>query len=230
MTAAVYGEQFPLAATQAALGVGEGDCMQAVHDAASAQVRSLPSGPAGTGSTTRSPTPPCLSSPPAADRRLAASRLAEATLAEDPTELTEVTCRTAARLLTQAGHPVRASELYARTGKLALGKGAVEWAVADLTEAVRLQAPGRPPASEIVRELVRALFRAGQLARALELVDRLGPPDIRSGFTSRRDSFMLTSPGHVELAGVWSRLGGNWLRPGHWPPARAASCWTGIAT
>ena len=39
VTAAVYGEQFPLAATQAALGVGEADSMQAIHDATAARHR-----------------------------------------------------------------------------------------------------------------------------------------------------------------------------------------------
>jgi len=72
------------------------------------------------------------------------------------------------------GARMPAGEVYARSGKLALRNGAVEWAVADLTEAMRLTTPGIPPPSDLVRDLVRALWQAGQLDRALELVDQLG--------------------------------------------------------
>ena len=63
-------------------------------------------------------------------------------LAEDP-ELTGPTCRVAGRLLAEAGRSTAAGELYARAGRQALRGGAIEWAVADLSEAMRLLAPGR---------------------------------------------------------------------------------------
>jgi DNA-binding NarL/FixJ family response regulator len=42
------------------------------------------------------------------------------------------------------------------------------------TEAMRLPTPGMPPPSGLMRDLVRALWQAGQLDRALELVDQRG--------------------------------------------------------
>lgn len=81
MTAAVYGEQFPLAAIRAALGVGGSDSMQAAHDAMAAQllVAERPGWyrfhhPLTHAAVLELTTP--------VDRRQAASRLAEAILAE----------------------------------------------------------------------------------------------------------------------------------------------------
>ena len=110
----------------------------------------------------------------AAERRQAAGRLAEAVLAADP-ELAGATCRLAARLLSEAGRPAAASELYARAGRQALHADAVEWAVADLSEAIRLAEPGGPPPAELVGDLARASWQACRLDRALELVERLDP-------------------------------------------------------
>jgi len=173
VTAAAYGEQFPLATMQAALDLGEVGFLAALQDAVAMQlvVAERPGWYRFHHPLTHAAV---LELASAAERRQAASRLAEAILTEDP-EPAEVTCRTAARLFAEAGQPARAGQLYARTGKLALRKGAVEWAVADLSEAFRLQGVGGPPPSELVKDLVRALGRMGQLDRALELVDRLGP-------------------------------------------------------
>jgi DNA-binding CsgD family transcriptional regulator len=203
VTAAVYGEQFPLAATQAALGAGEADSEQALQDATAAQlvVIEQPGWYRFHHPLTHAAV---LELTGPAERRDAARRLAEAILAEKP-EPTETNCRTAARLLGEAGQLARAVELYARTGKLALGSGAIECAVADLTEAVRLQAPARPPPSELVRELVRALYRAGQLDRALDLVDRLGPAQGRLDIQQRAQLHLdlaraCCDPGRMEQA------------------------------
>lgn len=173
MTAAVYGEQFPLAAIRVALGLDEAGCLAALHDATAAQlmVTERPGWyrfhhPLTHAAVLELTTP--------VDRRQAASRLAEAILAEDQ-ELTEVTCRTAARLFAQAGQPVRASELYARTGRQALHVGAVELAVADLTEASRLLAPGDRRRPAVISDFAIALVNAGQVDRALAVVVDWGP-------------------------------------------------------
>jgi DNA-binding CsgD family transcriptional regulator len=172
-TAAVYGEQFPLPTARAALGLDEADFLDALGDATAAQliVADRPGSYRFHHPLTHAAVLE-LTSP--ADRRWAATALAEATLAKGQ-DSTEASYRTAARLFAEAGQSARAGELYARTGKRALQNDAVEWAVADLTEAVRLQAADRPLPVDLVRDLVRALWRTGQLDRALELVDRLGP-------------------------------------------------------
>lgn len=173
VTGAVYGEQFPLAAIRTALGVDEAGFLNSLGDATAAQL--VVAERAGWYRFHHPLTHAAmleLAGP--AQRRQAAEALAEAILAEDP-EPAEASCRTAARLLAEAGQSARAGKLYARTGKLALHNGAVEWAVADLSEAFRLQAVEGLPLPELLRDLVRALHRAGQLDRALELVGRLDP-------------------------------------------------------
>jgi DNA-binding CsgD family transcriptional regulator/tetratricopeptide (TPR) repeat protein len=191
VTAAVYGEQFPMMTTQTALGLDEAEYLDALGEATAAQliVAERPGWHRFHHPLTHAAVLK-LASP--TERRQSAGLLAKAMLAEDR-EVTAPSGRTAARLLAAAGQQARASELYARTGKLALGIDAIEWAVADLSEALRLQAADRPPPSDLVSDLVRALWKAGQLNRALELVDRLGPPS--AGLDTQRRAQV-----HVDLA------------------------------
>lgn len=190
VTAAVYGEQFPLAALESAVGVGEFEFTAAIEAVVANQliVAEVSGGHRFHHPLTHGAV---LELAGAAERRQAADRLAEAVLAADP-ELAGPTCRLAARLLTEAGRPAAASDLYARAGRQALHADAVEWAVADLTEAVRLREPGGPLQAELVGDLVRASWQACQLDRALALVDRLDPAV--DGPTRRARAFL-----HLDL-------------------------------
>lgn len=173
ITAAVYGEHFPLAAIETAVGVGEHEFLAGIELVIANQL--IVSEVSG-GHRFHHPLihGAVLELAGAAERRQAADRLAEAVLATDP-ELTGATCRLAARLLAEAGRPAAASDLYARAGRQALHADAVEWAVADLTEAVRLREPGSPLPAELVADLARASWQACELDRALVLVERLDP-------------------------------------------------------
>jgi DNA-binding CsgD family transcriptional regulator len=173
VTAAVYGEQFPLPTTRATLGIGETGFLYALRDAIAAQliVAERPGWCRFHHPLTHAA---MLELVHPTERRRAATALAETILTEDP-ERTGPTCRAAARLLVEAGQLDRAGDLYAHAGKLALGSGSIEVAVADLGEAMRLQAPDKPPPPALLSDLVRALWRAGQFDRALELVDQLAP-------------------------------------------------------
>jgi DNA-binding CsgD family transcriptional regulator len=190
ITAAVYGEHFPLAAVQTAVGVSALEFMAGIELVVANQliVAEVSGGhrfhhPLIHGAV--------LELAGAAERRRAADRLAEAVLAADP-ELAGATCRLAARLLSEADRPAAASDLYARAGRQALHADAVEWAVADLTEAVRLRGPGGLLPAELVGDLVRASWQACQLDRALVLVERLDPAV--DGPTRRARAFM-----HLDL-------------------------------
>jgi DNA-binding CsgD family transcriptional regulator len=198
ITAAVYGEQFPLATIQAVLGLGEADFLAALQDAVTTQlvVIERPGWHRFHHPLTHVAVLE-LASP--AERRHAAGQLAEVILAGDRKPTGSI-CRTVARLLAQAGQPARAGELSAQAGRQALANGAIEWAVADLTEAMRLLEPDTP-SSELIRDLVQALWQAGQLDRALELVDRLDPVPA-AGLELRRRAQL-----HLDLAWNCSEFG-----------------------
>ena len=173
ITAAVYGEHFPSAVIETAVELSEPEFMAGIELVIANQliIAEMSGGhrfhhPLIHGAV--------LELAGAAERRQAADRLAEAVLAADP-ELAGATSRLAARLLGEAGRPAAASDLYARAGRQALHADAVEWAVADLTEAVRLRESGGPVPAELVGDLIRASWQACQLDRALALVDRLDP-------------------------------------------------------
>ncbi|HET6208757.1 MAG TPA: AAA family ATPase [Jatrophihabitans sp.] len=174
INAAVYGERFPLASVLAATGDSELDLLYAIQAASAGQLLSIADLPGWYQFRHPLIHSAVLELAGPVQRRQAAAALATATLSQDP-ELTGETCRTAARLLAESGQPTTAGELYARAGRRALHRGAIEWAVADLSEAIRLlSAAGRLP-PDLIGELVIALGHAGQLDRALELVDRLTP-------------------------------------------------------
>jgi DNA-binding CsgD family transcriptional regulator/tetratricopeptide (TPR) repeat protein len=174
ISASVYGEQFPLAVVLSATGDNELDLLYAIQAASAAQLLSVADLPGWYRFRHPLIHSAVLELAGPAERRHAAAALATATLAQDP-ELSGETCRAAARLLTEAGQHAAAGDLYARAGREALRRGAIEWAVADLGEAIRLLTPGGRPPPDLVSEFVIALFFAGQLDRALELVDQLNP-------------------------------------------------------
>ncbi len=173
ITAAVYGAHFRSAAVETALGVCEVEFLAAIELVVANQlvVAEVPNGYRFHHPLLHAAV---LELAGAAERRQAADRLAEAVLAADP-DLSGATCRLAARLLSEAGRPSAASDLYARSGRQALQADAVEWAVADLGEAVRLREPDGALPPELVGDLARASWQACQLDRALELVERLDP-------------------------------------------------------
>jgi DNA-binding CsgD family transcriptional regulator len=173
VTAAVYGERFPAATVESAVGASKSRFSDAIRTGLAHQliVAEAPGWyrfhhPLTHGAILE------LAAPD--DARQAAARLADAVLAEDP-QRSAATCRQGARLLAEAGKSVVAAELYARAGREALRTSAVEWAVADLSEAIRLTPSRQRPALDLVGDLVDALIQACQWDRALELVDRLGP-------------------------------------------------------
>lgn len=178
VTAAVYGDRFPLTPAEAAVAAGEVEFCGAIQEATAAQliVAAEPGWCRFHHPLTHTAV---LDLASVAERRRAAERLAEAVLAEDP-ERTGTTCRVAGRLLAEAGQPRAAGELYAHAGREAWRTGALELAVADLTEAVRLL----PPDESLIGDLVRVLIDTWQLDRALELVDQL-PPAIGPDRTCR---------------------------------------------
>jgi len=168
VTAAVYGDRFPQSTVAAAVAADEVEFRDAIEEATAAQliVAAEPGWsrfhhPLGHAAV--------LELAMVAERRQAAGRLAEAVLAEDP-ECIGTTCRVAGRLFAEAGQSRAGSELYARAGRGARRTGGLEWAVADLTEAVRLA-----PDESLVGALVGVLIDTWQLDRALELVDQLPP-------------------------------------------------------
>ncbi|MEO6500790.1 MAG: AAA family ATPase [Jatrophihabitantaceae bacterium] len=175
VTAAVYGDHFPLPAVQAALEAGEVEFGDAIGEATAAQLI-VAAEPGWCRFHHPLSHAAVLELAPVAERRQSATRLAEAVLAEDP-ERTGLTCRLAGRLLVEAGKPRAAGELYARAGREAHRTGALEWAVADLTEAVRLL----PAEESLIDDLVTALLDTWQLDRALKLVERLLPPPTGPG-------------------------------------------------
>lgn len=170
VAAAVYGEHFPVATVATAVGGDESELGDAVQVGLAQQliVAEAPGWYRFHHPLTHAAVLELASQ---AEHRQAAARLAEAVLAEDP-EQAAATCRLAGRLLAEAGKPTAAGRLYARSGREALRNSAVEWAVADLSEALRLA----PSQQDVIGDLVAALIQAHQLNRALELVDRLGPP------------------------------------------------------
>ena len=178
VTAAVYGDRFPLPTVQAAVAAGEVAFCNALQEATAAQLLA-----AAEPGWCRFHHPlthlAVLELASTAEHRAAAGRLTEAVLAEDP-EHTGTTCRVAGRLLAEAGQPRAAGELYVRAGREAQHAGALEWAVADLTEAVRLL----PPDESLIGDLIGVLIDTWQLNRALELVDRL-PPTVGPDRTRR---------------------------------------------
>ncbi|HEU5271146.1 MAG TPA: AAA family ATPase, partial [Jatrophihabitans sp.] len=174
LTAAIYGEQFPLQPVQAATGLAELDFLAAIGLGVTRQI--LVAEAVGWYRFHHPLTHTAvleLAEP--AERHHAAGRLAEAVLAKNPSP-TGTVCRLAGRLLAEAGRPEQAGELYARAGRRALRAGAVEYAVADLTEAIRLRELGGPVPADLVADLVPALCQAGRLDRASEWVERLDPP------------------------------------------------------
>jgi DNA-binding CsgD family transcriptional regulator len=186
VTAAVYGDRFPLPAVQTAVAAGEVEFGDAIGEATATQL--IVAAELG---WYRFHHPlshaAVLQLASVGERREAAGRLAEAVLAEDPGR-TSTTCRVAGRLLAEAGQPRAAGELYASAGREAHRTGALELAVADLTEAVRLL----PPDESLIGDLVGVLIDTWQLDGALELVDRL-PPATGPG----RERRALT---HLDLA------------------------------
>jgi DNA-binding CsgD family transcriptional regulator len=174
INAAVYGERFPLAPVLAATGDSELDLLYAIQAASAGQLLSVADLPGWYQFRHPLIHSAVLELAGPVERRQAASALATAVLSQDP-ELTSETCRVAARLLAESGQPTAAGELYARAGRGAFRRGAIEWAVADLGEAVRLLTPTQQLPPDLVGELVLALGHAGQLDRALDLVDRLTP-------------------------------------------------------
>lgn len=201
VTAAVYGEHFPVATVATAVDVGEPEIWDAIQVGVAQQliVAEAPGWYRFHHPLTHAAV---LELTGQAEHRQAAARLAETVLAED-SQQAAATCRLAARLWAQADKPVAASRLYARSGREALRNNAVEWAVADLSEAFRLT----PSQLDVIGDLVPALIKASQLDRALELVDQLGPPgDGRAGGVLIRIYLALTrgchSAGRMEQAGA----------------------------
>lgn len=187
LTAAVYGDPFPLPTVQAALEAGEMGFGDAIQEATAAQLI-VAAEPGWCRFHHPLSHAAVLELASVAARREAATRLAEAVLAGD-SQRTSPTCRTAGRLLAEAGQPRAAGELYARAGREAHRTGALELAVMDLTEAVRLL----PPDESLIGDLVGVLIDTWQPDRALELVDRLPPPTTGPG----RERRALT---HLDLA------------------------------
>ncbi len=201
VAAAVYGEHFPVATLATAVGAGDSELWDAIQ-VGLAQQLIVADGPGWYRFHHPLTHAAVLEVAGEAERRHAAARLAEAVLAEDP-EQAAATCRLAGRLLAEAGKPAAAGRLYERSGRAALRDNAVEWAVADLGEALRLA----PTRLELIGELILALTKASQLDRALELVDQLGPPgDGASAAAWVRIHLDLTrgcyGAGRMEQAGV----------------------------
>ncbi len=201
VAAAVYGEHFPVATVATAVGVDESELWDAIQVGLAQQliVAEMPGWYRFHHPLTHAAV---LELAGQAERRQAAARMAEAVLAEDPQQAA-ATCRLAARLFAEAGKPAAAGRLYARSGREALRDNAVEWAIADLSEALRLA----PSQLDVIGDLVPALIKASQLDRALELVDRLGPPgDGPGGGTRVRIHLDLargcSGAGRMEQAGV----------------------------
>jgi DNA-binding CsgD family transcriptional regulator len=196
LTAAVYGEQFSLRPVQAAAGLAELDFLTAIELGVTHQI--LVAEPSGWYRFHHPLTHAAvleLAKP--AERHQAAGRLAEALLAKDPAP-TGAVRRLAGRLLAEAGRPEEAAELYAQAGRQALRAGAVEFAVADLGEAIRLRELCGPVPADLVADLVPALYQAGQLDRALELVERLDPPTDAQACRTRAVMHLGLIPGcHV---------------------------------
>jgi DNA-binding CsgD family transcriptional regulator len=169
VTAAVYGERFPLPAVEAAVQASEIEFGEAIEGATAAQLF-VAAEPGWCRFHHPLSHAAVLELVSVAERRQAATRLAEAVLAEDP-ERSSATCRVAGRLRAEAGELRAAGELYARTGREAYRAGTLAFAVADLTEALRLL----PSDESVSGDLVTVLLDSWQLAPALELVDRLPP-------------------------------------------------------
>jgi DNA-binding CsgD family transcriptional regulator len=190
VTAAVYGEQFRLATIRVAVQLAEPTFLDAVEVIVADQLI-VADGPGRYRFHHPLTHTAVLQLARTAERRQAAWRLADAVLAEDPQQ-TEATCRLAARLAAEAGKSLVAGKLYAQAGRLALRAGAVEWAAADLSQAVQLRQPDRALPPDLIDDLVSAWADADQLDRALEFVDRLGPAT-----NSDRQRRALT---HLDLA------------------------------
>jgi len=225
VTAAVYGDRFPVSVTMRATGDDEADFLDTVQAATQAQLLAVDEQPGCYSFRHPLLTSALLELVTEPERLEAATRLAEAVLADelsgpaDPPGPSIAARRTAARLYVDAGQAVRAGELYASSGRAALAGGAVDSAAADLTEAVRLLTPVNRVTTELAADLVMALVESGQLARAVQQVERL--PSVADPADTERLAAI-----HVHLA--WGSYLSGLLQQGHTQLAAARALVAGL--
>ncbi|WP_436528697.1 ATP-binding protein [Actinoplanes sp. HUAS TT8] len=183
LAAAVFGERAPRAALRAMTGLGEEELSRRLHAGLPAELMRADSQEAGLDwCSFRHPMTAgaLLDTFPSSYRVELSRQAAEAVEALDP-GLPGVLCQLVARLRTQAGDRSIAARHLLEAARRALTDGAAASAVDLLEQAVALAGDDAALRADISEQLVQALVEAGQVDRALAMVEQFDRLDRELG-------------------------------------------------